>query len=545
MSASEAVEMPHDRESEAGVLGSILQLPEKIAEVESVLRPEDFHRGDHRAVYAAMLALHASGTPPDDMTVRAELRQRGTVAADDIGPLLTALELSVPHPESIRYYAGVVERMAVQRRVLEANATIAAAVYAGNHADPDGLLDWAVALMRDASSGRTARKKPSPYHLLSIGEVLHQPRPDPLIDGYYSLDSTGLTYAPPGVGKTVLLLDQMAHVALDRPWQSHAVKGGHVVYVCAEGQAFLPERLQALMLKLKVEDIPRLHILPARPQLLHPQTVADLLQTFAAELPEAPVWIGFDTVSQTANGARENDADAMGPYLAAMERLREGTRAFVQAIHHTGKDESRGARGSSVFLGNCDTVTYITKVDGTCVWKCEKQRGGWAPFAPFGFTVKSQGFDDYADRTGPYIEACDAPQEATLESPQPKGQTLRVYTVFQSLAEQYGGVYYTSWQKACEAKNIPESTFKDAVRHLRDDFKLVYKPDGSDKWCRTPLREQEGTEGQSGDNDPFLSLEDDPHEEGRKGRSPLRELSLPSLLDNRHLAAASAAGGPP
>ncbi len=123
----------------------------------------------------------------------------------------------------------------------------------------------------------------------------------------------------------------MGHVALDRGWEGHKVKGGHVVYVCAEGQAFLPERLQALMLKLGVTEIPRLHILPVRVQLLEPRTVAGLIATFTAELPEPPVWVAFDTVSQTANGADENDANDMRDYVNAMDRIREATGAFVDA----------------------------------------------------------------------------------------------------------------------------------------------------------------------------------------------------------------------
>jgi RecA-family ATPase len=70
----------------------------------------------------------------------------------------------------------------------------------------------------------------------------------------YSLNSTGLLYAKAAVGKSVLLLDQMGHVSIRRAWNGRAVHGGHVVYVAAEGAAFLGERLRALMLRLGVDD---------------------------------------------------------------------------------------------------------------------------------------------------------------------------------------------------------------------------------------------------------------------------------------------------
>src|SRR5260221_13569927 len=202
-------------------------------------------------------------------------------------------------------------------------------------------------------------------------------------------ESTGIKFSPPGVGKTALLLDQMAHVALDRAWEGHAVHGGHVVYIAAEGQAFLPERLEALLLKLDVADIPRLHILPVRIQLLEPRTVPGLLATFTKELCTPPVWVAFDTVSQTAAGADENDANDMRDYINAMDRIRVATGAFVDAIHHTGKDGSRGARGSSALHGNLDTVIQISDTDGIAVMRCEKQRGGSAPFKPFSYRVTS------------------------------------------------------------------------------------------------------------------------------------------------------------
>jgi hypothetical protein len=241
-----------------------------------------------------------------------------------------------------------------------------------------------------------------------------QSAPPALIEHFYTRNSTGIKFSPPGVGKTALLLDQMAHVALGRAWEGHAVHSGHVVYVCAEGQAFLPERLEALMLKLKVEDIPRLHILPVRVQLLEPRTVPGLLATFTKDLPEPPVWVAFDTVSQTAGGADENDANDMRDYVNALDRIREATGAFVDAIHHTGKDGSRGARGSSALHGNLDTVIQITDTEGIAVMKCEKQRGGWAPFKPFSYKVVTQYLDEDLLRSGPIIEACDPPVKAIM-----------------------------------------------------------------------------------------------------------------------------------
>lgn len=543
MSHQEALP-PHNVGAEAGVLGSLLIDPEAISQIADALQPADFYEEAHRMIYQVVLALHAADKPTDLLTLCDELALRGQLEEVGGAAYVGSLANHVPTSRNVKHYAQIVERTGVQRRVIDAAAQISAAAYVGNHADIAGMLTWAEVLLREAREGNRASRK-APYHLLSIQEVLAQPRPEGLIEGYYSLNSTGLTYAAPGVGKTVLLLDQMAHVALGQAWEGHAVKGGHVVYVCAEGQAFLAERLQALMLKLGVTDIPRLHILPARVQLLQAHTVPRLVQTFAGELPQMPVWVAFDTVSQTSDGADENDAGQMGAYLGAMDRLRETTGAFVHAIHHSGKDESRGARGSSVLRGNCDTVTCLTMVGDTTVWKCEKQRGGWAPFKPFSFKVMSRALDDDAEWTGPYIEACDASKEAAAVQPMPTGQVKRAYTIFQELAQQRGGgVEYAVWERACEAVGIPESTFKHALRRLASEFGLIVKSDGAGRWYpagehgtaggdeggRDGEGEGEGPKGQQEDNGPELSQ---PHSGGQSGPLFLEGLALLAPVGER------------
>lgn len=492
-------------------------------------------------MWRAAQALHIEGVEVNFLALLDKLEEWDVIGdGKPVGSIsdVTACVNHIPPNAQPRHLAESIYKTALRRSDIHQAHLLASAAYSGKNEDWQYAREDASTYLTGTRGEKARDDKKAPFHLLSIKDVLNQPRPDPLIDGYYSLDSTGLTYAPPGVGKTVLLLDQMAHVALNRAWEGHKVKGGHAVYICAEGQAFLPERLQALMLRLDVEDIPRLHILAARPQLLQPQTVAQLLKTFDMELPEPPVWIAFDTVSQTANGARENDADAMGPYLAAMERIRERTRAFVHAIHHTGKDESRGARSSSVFLGNSDTVTYITKVDDTCLWKCEKQRGGWAPFTPFGFKVESLALDDHADRTGPYIKACDAPENAAEQPKGPPPQVQAVYDVFRELHSEYeshpespGGVFYGTWEKRCRERKISESTFKNARKRLMDGFNLVWQPDEKGPYYPVGWNPAEGAKGQDGDNGPDLSLEVPSQDEGQEGQPPLEGLTPLSLVN--------------
>ena len=57
--------------------------------------------------------------------------------------------------------------------------------------------------------------------------------------------------------------------------------------------------------------------------------------------------IVVDTLARAMAGGNENAPDDMGKLLNNVEALRQGTDAFVLLIHHTGKDETKGARGHS------------------------------------------------------------------------------------------------------------------------------------------------------------------------------------------------------
>jgi hypothetical protein len=301
-----------------------------------------------------------------------------------------------------------------------------------------------------------------------------------LIDGLLSLNSTGMMYAKPGAGKSTLALDMAVAIALGKPWEGHNTHAGHVVYICAEGQAFLPERLQAVMLKWGVDmdtlpRLPRLHVTPVRVSLMQPKTIAALVRDYTTRLEEPPVMVILDTLSQTADGARsQDDATEMARYMAAMDTIRDATGAFVLVLHHPGKSEGRGARGSSALAGNVDTLIELAVDGDVSTAKCEKQRGGWAPFAPWSFRVVKLALDDYADHTGPVVQPCDVPaSQSTTDKPAMPDGAQRVWGAFLGILADYewngDGVFYSTWQKRCCGEDgedrkecMSVSTFKRA-----------------------------------------------------------------------------------
>ncbi len=167
---------------------------------------------------------------------------------------------------------------------------------------------------------------------------------------------------------------------------------------------------------------------------------------------------------------------------------------------------------------------------------CDKQRGGWAPFSDFSFQVKSLALDEHADRTGPVIEACEAPTEAP---PRPSRQVQAVYDVYLELYERYkpAGVYYSTWKSTCLERGIPESSFKYGRSQLLDKFNLVYQPDTNGAYYPVGASAQAGPMGQEQANCPDAGSCPEQANGWANGTTTLRELvplaSQPSGIPDR------------
>ena len=76
---------PHNLDAEQSVLGAILLSDRSLYAlvIEEGLRPEDFYRERHGAIYEAMLALYNESEPVDVLTVTDRLRQMGKL--EDVG----------------------------------------------------------------------------------------------------------------------------------------------------------------------------------------------------------------------------------------------------------------------------------------------------------------------------------------------------------------------------------------------------------------------------------------------------------------------------
>lgn len=205
-----------------------------------------------------------------------------------------------------------------------------------------------------------APPNPGRFQFITHDEAAAQARSQsakPLIKGLLDQGAMSVVYGPSNVGKSFVLLDASWHIAMGRPWGGMRTTRRAVAYIAAEGGGGVAKRLEALLRKYGSAGA-MLRLLAASVDLLRPQ--ADLKDLIAAlqAIPELGLVI-VDTTSRALAGGDENSSVDMGAFIRNCDALRKATGAHLLLVHHSGKDETRGARGWSGVRAAIDTEIEV------------------------------------------------------------------------------------------------------------------------------------------------------------------------------------------
>jgi len=121
--------VPHSREAEEAVVGSILINPEAYYDVAQFLTAEDFYIHRHKWIWETFTRLQEQRTPIDFLTVSEELDQAGQLAEIGGPAYLTSLFNNVPTSLHAEAYGHIVEETAIRRRMIQAANKIAKVAY--------------------------------------------------------------------------------------------------------------------------------------------------------------------------------------------------------------------------------------------------------------------------------------------------------------------------------------------------------------------------------------------------------------------------------
>jgi hypothetical protein len=232
----------------------------------------------------------------------------------------------------------------------------------------------------EASAANPKPGRRSRFTTLSITELLALPPPDWLIFGILTTGSYAGIYGPPGSLKSFTVLGMGLSVAYGQPWAGRAVKQMGVLYVAGEGARGLGKRIRAWQQHFGMQGVEApFRVLSDGVNLTDPKDLADLIAATveaAAAEGQAIGLVIIDTVARAMVGADENSAQDMGRFNeACAELIRQVDGApNVFAVHHSGKDEERGSRGSSSFPGAVDTMLKVKREEGRITLRVEKQK---------------------------------------------------------------------------------------------------------------------------------------------------------------------------
>lgn len=208
-------------------------------------------------------------------------------------------------------------------------------------------------------------------------------------------ESSGLSmiYGAPGTYKSFVAIDMALSIANGIEWHGKRVKQQPVLYVAAEGQYGVLKRFEVWRKYHGIEELQNVAILPMAVKLDNSIDVADLIQAIR-EMETPPGFIFFDTLARSMDGEENSKVD-MAIVINAADVLRHEFGTQIVVIHHSGKDATKGARGSNSLEGATDTTFRIEKGkdEYTAVMTCDRQKDN-EPAEPIGFVMKKINTDE-------------------------------------------------------------------------------------------------------------------------------------------------------
>ena len=239
---------------------------------------------------------------------------------------------------------------------------------------------------------------------------------------------TSYLFGPPGGGKSALYGSAAVCLGSSPDWYGFKIKKNCAsVYFAFERPDLVKKRIWSQCQRDGLGDVP-VAVAPGLINLMDSKCVPEIIGTILAAEDKLGLEVGlgiFDTFSKgiAAGGGDENQAKDQNRVWGHLRLVHEGLARYhsihLGAIGHTGKDETRGARGSNAADGDNDVSLQIRDDDTTKsvdIWKANELPEG--PLMRF----KMEPFDTgLKDEDGDAIEVWIAAAEVI----EPRGRTTQ------------------------------------------------------------------------------------------------------------------------
>ena len=306
-----------------------------------------------------------------------------------------------------------------------------------------------------------------------------------LVKGWLDRGMMSVVYGESNVGKTFFALDLAMHIAAllrhdgdNRDWHGVRVKRGSVVYVAGEGGSGINNRIEAIRCErpdlTEGLDGTDFILMKTALDLCGPTDATALCEAFKEH--DYIDLIVIDTLAMAFGGGDENTAKDMGLFVQNCRQMREATGAHVMVIHHSGKDTSKGARGSGSLRAASDTEIELTR-EGPVIMASQRKQRDMQIGDPFAYTLRSVviGTDEDGD---PVTSAIVVPTEAPAKrAPRLKGHALIAMQAFGDALALHGVVKtggdfpanrqcvpLDRWREACDRHSLSSGEGESSKR---------------------------------------------------------------------------------
>lgn len=133
---------PQNLEAEQSVLGSLMIDKEAITKIADIIQPDDFYKDTNGMIFETMVELYERREPIDVVSLSNRLEEKGQLETIGGRSQLVSLANTVPTSSHVVSYAGIVQKKATLRRMLEVASEITSLGYQETD-NVDELLDKA------------------------------------------------------------------------------------------------------------------------------------------------------------------------------------------------------------------------------------------------------------------------------------------------------------------------------------------------------------------------------------------------------------------
>lgn len=499
---------PHNLEAEQALLGAILVDNDAMARVSGFLEATHFFDPLHARIYETLTALILAGKTATPITVKTFYENAAPIDAHTSVPqYLGRLAANATTIINAADYARTIFDLAARRSLIVIGEAMIDTAY-------DSPIELDVQEQLGITGERLDKIRTSAELVYapqtSILECSNEAKVDTsspyLIKGIIPSRSVSALYGASGSGKTFYALDLAFHICLGLPWRGRRVRQAPILYIALEGEAGFGKRVEVAKKNYGTPGkyyFARL-LAPIGLGTSEANRTSEELIIRAAQLQKQktgqPVGlIVIDTLARAMAGDNENEAAAMSTFLARVERIRSKTGAAVLLIHHPGKDQSLGLRGSSALFAALDAVVRIDreKQAPERTVTLEKSKDGIeGPIENFTLSTEVVGVDDDGDEisscvVSPAEGACSARRRQVSPSAA-KALTELEHLLLSGNGEQSRGhpripdgvmlIKLSAWREACCDKGLSgtgkqeaeKKAFQRALKDLEEASRIGY-----------------------------------------------------------------------